>query len=58
MTQTIFATSRVATAAVAALVQGFDAVEAFQSAHVFPGTGLEGLLTPRTGRRAARFFPN
>src|ERR1700690_512062 len=40
--ETIFATSRVAPAAVAALIQGFDAVEALQSAHIFPGTGLEG----------------
>jgi hypothetical protein len=34
--ETGFATSGAATAAVAAVVQGFDAVEAFQSAHVFP----------------------
>src|SRR5579859_7332966 len=40
--ETFFAASDVAPAAAAALVQGFDAIQALQSAHVFPGTGLEG----------------
>jgi hypothetical protein len=34
--ETGFATSRAATPEITALFQGFDAVEAFQSAHVFP----------------------
>ena len=40
--ETRFATFRAATPETAAVLQGFDAVEAFQSAHVFQGTGLEG----------------
>src|SRR5690349_16968945 len=39
--ETGFATSCAASPAVAALFQGPDPVQTFQSAHLFPGNGLE-----------------
>ena len=40
--ETCFATSRAAAPEIAAFVQGFDAIQTFQSAHVFPRVDLEG----------------
>ena len=50
-------TSRPAAPAVAALVQGFDAVAAFQPAHVFPGTHLEGVADAAHRPQRRPIFP-
>src|SRR5579862_2064345 len=55
--ETIFATSGVAPAAVASLLQGFDAVQAFQPAHIFSGTGLESPADAAHRSSAPAGFP-
>jgi len=55
--KTGFATFRAATPEITALVQGFDAVETFQSAHVFPRAGLESAAHAPGGQPRHPVFP-